>query len=152
MLLGLTDLLAVGRLGEPQSHLSDDQMEVLTDYRLNEPTILFERKPSGSATSNKSRSIILTQRGGTVNVQGTEYTETQSGLLPLKEGTQVLCLLKQVGDKYQIVGWYYGVFEIKNGTIEPLMTQADFAPDYRGRPLQDAEQSMLAALHGATRK
>ena len=148
-LLDSTDVLVVGRLGEPQGYLSDDQMRVFTDYRVNEPVILFERKPRVAPTASMSPSIVLTQRGGTVNVQGTPFTELEAALRPLKAGTQVLCLLKQAGEKYQIVGWYYGVFEIKNGAIEPLMTSGDFAQEYRGRPLKEAEQSMLAVLRAS---
>lgn len=126
--------------------MTDDQAEVLTDYRLTEPVILFNRLSPRVTPGGSSPSIIVTQRGGTVNVQGTMFTESHGALRPLKPGTQVLCLLRQVGDKYQIVGWYYGVFEVDRGRIEPLMSREDFAPEYRGLSLQDAEHSMLAIL------
>jgi hypothetical protein len=145
-LLDTTDMLVLGRVGEPQSHLSDDQMVVFTDYRLNNPDILFERKPPLAETGGPPRSIIVTQRGGTLNIQGIRYTESEEALGPLKPGSEVLCLLKQAGDKYQIVGWYFGVFEIENGVLKPLMSREDFALDYRGKPLRDAVQSMVAVL------
>jgi hypothetical protein len=140
-------MLVLGRLGEPHSYLSDDQMQVLTDYRLNEPNVFFD-STTRVAQGDTPHSIIVTQHGGTINVQGIMYTEAHEALGPLKPGSEVLCLLKRAGAKYQIAGFdgYYGVFEVENGVLKPLMSREDFAPDYRGRPLHDAVQSMLAVL------
>jgi hypothetical protein len=90
----------------------------------------------------------VTQRGGTINVQGIWFTESHDALKPLTAGSEVLCLLKRAGAKYQIAGFngYYGVFAVENGVLKPLMSREDFAPDYRGRPLHDAVQSMVAVL------
>src|SRR6516162_749765 len=73
-LLDETDMLVLGRLGEPHSYLSDDQMEVLTDYRLNEPNVFFD-STTRVAQGDTPHSIIVTQHGGTINVQGIMYTE-----------------------------------------------------------------------------
>jgi hypothetical protein len=147
-LLDTTDMLVLGRLGEPQSYLSDDQMRVFTDYQLNEPDVFFERTPSVAAPVGSPRSIIVTQRGGTINVQGIWFTESHDALKPLKPGSEVLCLLKRAGAKYQITGYVedYGVFAVENDLLKPLYSREDFAPDYRGRPLRDAVQSMVAVL------
>jgi len=137
--------MARGRVGEAQSYLSDDQSEVFTDYRLSDPVILFDRRAE-TATPGLRRPIILTQRGGTILVQGRPFTESHAALLPLKPGTEVLCLLQRSGDKYRIVDWYYGVFEINSGVIKPLASRDDFASEFRGLPVQTVVQSMLALL------
>jgi hypothetical protein len=123
-------------------------MRVFTDYQLNEPDIFFERTPRVAAPGGPPRSIIVTQRGGTINVQGIWFTDSHDALKPLKPEIEVLCLLKRAGAKYQITGYVedYGVFAVENGVLKPLYSREDFAPDYRGRPLHDAVQSMLAVL------
>jgi hypothetical protein len=88
-------MLVRGRLGEPQGYLSDDQTEVFTDYRLNDPVILFERRPQRPTDAGATRTITVTQRGGTVDVHGKMFTDAHDGLRPLKPGIEVLCLLKQ---------------------------------------------------------
>jgi hypothetical protein len=119
-LLDTTDMLVLGRLGEPQSYLSDDQMEVFTDHQLNEPDIFFERQPRVAAPGGPPPSIIVTQRGGTINVQGIWFTESHDALRPLTAGSEVLCLLKRAGAKYQITGFVedYGVFKVENGVLK----------------------------------
>jgi hypothetical protein len=95
-------------------------------------------------------------RRGVKDAAGLSLTINQSvhepALPPLKSGTQVLCLLKHFGDKYQIAGWFYGIFAVESGALQPLMARDDFAPEYRGVLLQDAVQAMLGILRGSASK
>jgi hypothetical protein len=145
-LLERTDLLVTGTLGAPHSYLSNDQTDVLTDYPLIDPIVLFLAKPRVSRTAGVHPPLTLTQKGGTVTVNGVAFTEKQPALEPLQPGSKVLCLLESVGDKNVIVGAFFGIFSIEGGRLNPLMTRPDFAQDYRGVEYDAAVESMLSVL------
>jgi hypothetical protein len=145
-LLDSTDILVTGKLGAGHSYLSKDQTEIFTDFPLENARVLFQRTAATMDRPGSLSGLSVTQRGGTITVDGRAFTQKEGGLLPLQPGGEVLCLLKHVGDKYQIAGRYFGVFAIEDGRLRPLVTREDFAPDYRGRSFQEAVQSMLAVL------
>jgi hypothetical protein len=145
-LLQITDVLVVGTLGNPNSYLSDDKTEVLTDYALTDQAILFEAKPRLSGKPSAPRAVTITQKGGTVVVDGVSFTERQPALEPLKPGSRVLCLLEAVGNKTMIAGSFFGVFSVEAGRLNPLMARPDFAREYRGAEYGSAVDSMLRVL------
>jgi len=151
-LLDSTDVLVTGRVGKGRSYVSDDQTEIFTDFPLEDATVLFQRVAATSNRPGPQPPISVTQRGGTVAVDGHTFTQKEGGLPPLQPGTQVLCLLNHVRAKYQIAGWYWGVFVVEDGKLRPLVTRDDFAPDYRGIALKEAVQSMMAILQKSPAK
>lgn len=150
-LLDQTETLAVGILSNPRSYLSEDETEVLTDYELSDQTILFSAKSNPSPTPAIPRPLTLTQKGGTVVVNGVSFTEKQPALEPLKPGTRVLCLLRSVGNRNMIVGEFFGIFNVQAGLISPLVTRPEFAPEYQNVDYRAAVDSMLRMLRSAGR-
>ena len=145
-LLLSTDMVVIGTIGEPRSYLSEDQLDVLTDYpvmnaRILSPVDVFTaRKPESLAT------VTVTQLGGTLLLGGQTFTQTEAGLAPLSPGIQALLLLKRIGEKYRIAGTYFGVFEIAAGRLRPLVNKRTFALNYRDAPAEQAAAEMVARL------
>src|SRR5262249_2564211 len=86
-LLGTTDVLVTGIVGEPRSYLSDDERDVYTDYPIRSPVFLYQARAASSATPGVLPTITVTQRGGTVMVNGTKFTQKETALPPLQTGT-----------------------------------------------------------------
>jgi hypothetical protein len=145
-LLDETDTVVVGTLGDGRSYLSKDETDVLTDYPLTGHTILFDGKAQVSRRPTMAPQMAVTQKGGTVVVNGVSFTQSEPALEPLKPGTRVLCLLKAVEGKNMIVETFFGIFSVEDGRVNPLMSREDFAPEYRGRDYREAVESMLIVL------
>jgi hypothetical protein len=140
-----TDLVVTGTIGEPRGYLSDDQLDVQTDYPILGAVILFQSQRT-IAKSGVSRDVTVTQLGGTAMVGQTPFTEQQPALGPLPSGRQGLFLLRHVGNKYWIAGTYFGAFDITNGRLMPLTSKPNFAAEYQDVPLSEAVDSMLTIL------
>ena len=129
-LLQATDIIVVGTIGEPVSYLSSDQRDVYTDYPILNSIVLFDAAPSRQTTDQSARAIVVTQVGGTVTVNGAQFTHTETALAPLQSGRRALFLLHRDLDKYFIAGKYYGVFDVTSAAFKPLMSRQDFATEY----------------------
>ena len=114
-LLAQADLIVTGIVGPPRSYLSDDQRDVYTDYLIANPIFRYQSKLSSTPTPGTVPSVVVTQLGGTVTVNGVQYTQLEPALPPLHAGTTALFVLHRVGNKYFIVGRYFGVFAIADG-------------------------------------
>jgi hypothetical protein len=141
-----TETLAAGTLSNPRSYLSDDEAEVLTDYDLADQVTLFTTKSDSFRAPTLPQPLTLTQKGGTVVVNGVSFTEKEPALEPLTPGTRVLCLLKSAGNKNMIVGAFFGIFSVEDGVVKPLTTRTGFAPDYRNVEYGAAVDSMLRVV------
>jgi hypothetical protein len=118
-LLGETERVVRGRVGRPApSYLSDDQMEIYTDYPIDEPLVLYDRDTTNS--SKRSSALTLTLLGGTVTINGLTFTSDHESLQRLQPGSDVLLLLKRVGSRYFIADRYEGAFSIQEGKLVPL--------------------------------
>ena len=144
------DLIVRGIVGTPTSYLSDDERDVYTDYPLSNPVIIHQ---SGVISSRQPGvfMVAVTQLGGTVTIGNLTFTHTTLGLLPLKVNSEGLFFLKRVGDKYHIVGRYFGAFGISDGTVVPLAGREDFAPEYRGVSISEASDNIAAHLQALHR-
>ena len=143
-ILRVTDVAVMGWIGEPHGYLSDDQSSVYTDYPLRDPVYLYP--PELAQTVRDVPPIVVTELGGTVNVNGAVFTEKQSALAPFQPGARGLFLLQRSGTKYIVAKKYYGAFDINGDIFMPLMAREDFVPEYRGIPLSDALQRIASVL------
>lgn len=140
-LLRVTDIIVIGTVGEPRSYLTNDQLEIRTDFSLMDPEVIY-RSTRVPETLGKELPVIATQLGGTAVVSGITFTQKEPALPPLAQTMRGLFLLTRVGDKYLIAGKYFGAFAIRDGTLMPLMSRDDFAQDYRGVNAAEAVESM----------
>lgn len=125
-----TDIIVRGRISiGPRSYLSDDQREVYTDYEIRNPEFLY---PVEDRTSTPSL-VVIKHPGGTVTLNGLNYTYRDDLLPRLPEDTECLLLLKREGQKFRIARRYYGAFSIDDRKLEPLTTDERFASEYRGQ-------------------
>jgi hypothetical protein len=145
-LLRTTDTVVIGTLGEPRSYLFDDQREVFTDYPLTDPTFIFQAHMMGASTPGRMPTVTVTQRGGTLIVNGTKFTQSEPALPPLQSGNRALFLLERAGDKYLIAGNFYGVFEIIDEKLMPLAARTDFAEEFKNITVAAAVDSIMTTL------
>ncbi|HKY21177.1 MAG TPA: hypothetical protein VJM31_08160 [Vicinamibacterales bacterium] len=126
------ELIVRGVIGTPKSYLSDDQMEVLSDYPILNPIVLWSSIVNVTPLPGKAPPLIVTHIGGTVPVLGHTFTMEHTLLPPLVPGTEGIFLLKRKGDKYHIAGTFYGAFKISSDLMVPLIREPEFAKDIRG--------------------
>jgi len=121
-LLAVSDLVVRVIVGPPlTSYLTVDGTDVRTDYRLQVTEVLPSLKPpTVPFQADANGHLTLTQRGGTVVIDGHSATVRHKALAPLTPGTQALMFLVRVGDKYEIAMDYYGVFAVHGETVVPV--------------------------------
>jgi hypothetical protein len=158
-MLEKTDLVVVGTLGEPHSYLSEDQLDVNTDFPVKDATVLYYKYPpsKSQSTDNKPQQVLtVTQLGGTIEIDGKKFTQEEKALPALQPGTKGLFLLQLRGDKYWIAGPskalpFYGAFSITSESkLIPLMASPDFGKDYRNVKVSEGLGRMMKILHSQT--
>jgi len=135
------DLVVRGTVGTPTAYLSDDNMDVYSDYPLIDAVVLHGFTPPSSRPGPQM--IVVTQLGGTIVQGNLKFTQIEDGLPALKPGSEGVFVLKQVGTKYHLVGTFFGAFGISNGILTPLTNRRDFATEYRGVPAAAAIQEIV---------
>jgi hypothetical protein len=131
-LLQATDLIVRGVVGSPRSYLSDDQTEVLTDYSIVDPKVMYQRNELGPR--KESRAVTITLLGGTVEINGLTFTSGHAALPELTPGSEGVFCLKTVGNRNNIALRYFGAFDVRGTQLVPLVRMGGFAPEARGKP------------------
>lgn len=144
-ILGDTDVIVRGLVGEPRSYLSDDQLDVYTDYPLINPVVLYQ-SALVTATKPGMPTVIVTLLGGRIMINGLTFTSTHEALPSLEPGEECLFLLKRIGDRYRVAVTYFGVFRIAGEKLTPLVKISEFASEYRDAPAGQAAAEMVARL------
>ncbi len=139
------DLIVRGVVGEPLVRLSDDLMDVYSDYPIINPVILFPSSATNTDRPGVARSVVVTAIGGTITINGRSFYLEHKELPPLRPGIECLFLLRRKDDTYQISGTYFGVFRIDDDIVTPLTTVHDFANDLRGKTPAEAIRRLLEA-------
>src|SRR5437763_1072447 len=134
-ILADADTLLIGTVGQSRSRLSSDELDIFTDYEIQNPVVLYQRNIASTPTPQLARPIVVTLEGGAVVIGGLTYTETALALPQLAEGMRCVFLLKHVGDTYRVAGRFYGIFSISDGRLAPLTPKQGFAPEYIDAPL-----------------
>ena len=140
-----TDVVVRGTVTQPQSYLSEDQLQVYTDYVIANPTFLYPSTLVVSKTPGV-QTIKVTMIGGTVRINGLTFTSDHAALPLLASGAECLFLLKKVANRYHIAGIYYGVFRIDKERVTPETRQEGFAPEYSGISVTNAASAILERL------
>jgi hypothetical protein len=123
-------------------------MNVYSDYPILDPVFLFPA--DATARPGFVGSVTVTQLGGTVTIQGYQFSMTHNQLPPLKPGTECVLLLQRKGDRYQIAGTFYGAFEVTAGDqLAPLFEDSEFAKEYRGMRVGEATAQLTALRKAA---
>lgn len=144
-LLREADIVVRGIVGEPRSYLSEDKLNVYTDYPLVHPVVLFQRKALTSPTPGQ-HSVTVTQLGGRITVGNLDFTQAEMGLSRLVPGSEGIFILKWNQNKSHIAGTFYGAFGVSNKTVMPLTSKHDFALDYRGAPVDTVLADLTTRL------
>lgn len=139
-----TDVIVRGIVGEPRSYLSDDQFDILTDYPILNPVILYQPVTARSIDpAVRTPTITATLRGGTIKINDLTYTFTALALPSLEPGTEGLFLLKRVGNQFRIASAYYGAFRIADSKLIPLTRKQGFAQEYVGPPAAQVAEKLV---------
>jgi hypothetical protein len=149
-ILRSTEMVVVGRIGDPTSYMAPSHRAIYTDYMLTNATVLYDAHPSEPHDS-ASRPVVVTQLGGTIEIHGVRFTQKESGLTPLEPGHIGLFLLERVQGKNMIARRWYGAFDVTNAHFVPLFTREDFAAEYRALGAADAERAILEQLRQLNR-
>jgi hypothetical protein len=153
-LLQDTDLIVRGVVGTaPRSYLSDDQTEVLTDYSILNPKVMYQRTTVG--LRNDSRVVTVTMLGGTVEINGLTFTSGHAALRELTPGNEGVFCLKAVGNQNRIALTYFGAFDVRSTELVPLVRKSGFAPEARGKAPDAMIDELVARarkLHRGTRR
>ena len=132
LLLANTDLIVRGVVGQPErAYLSDDHIEVYTDYAIQNPMFLYDSSLQRDATPGAMPSARVTVFGGTVTIDGLSYTSVHESLRVLESGSECVFLLKRVGTRYLIALDYVGAFRISGDYLSPLSAEAGLPTRYR---------------------
>lgn len=149
--LATTDMIVRATVGAPRSYLSDDQTLVYTDYPLNNAVVLYATEAATARKPGPTRAVTITQRGGTVTIGESKYTQSEAALAPfVAAGSEYLFLLERRGDKYFPAHTYLGAFLVTEGKVVPLAKKR-FAPEYRREPVSVVMQDLMNRLHKARR-
>ena len=140
-ILAETDLIVRGIVQQPRSYLSDDQMEVFTDYSILNPTVFYQSEKAASVALNM-RGIVATLIGGTITIDGLRFTSTPEALARLEPGSDCLLLLKAHRDRYHVAGAYFGAFRVEAEKIMPLTKKRGFASKYANAPVGQAAKEL----------
>jgi len=138
-----TDVIVRGVVGQPRMYLSDDQMNVLSDYPIANPTVLFD---AGVASSPRpgAPEITVTLVGGEITIAGLVFTQTPGALPGLQPGSDCLLLLTRSNGKLFIAGdRHFGAFEVREGLLVPLTRVQNFGSTYKGLPASTASASIV---------
>jgi hypothetical protein len=149
--LDRTDLIVRGIIGEGHSHLAPDSRNVLTDYEIQHPTILYQATTMAAQKPGATPSLTVTLQGGTIAVNGLTFTSEHAALPSLDPGTDCLLLLRLVDGRYMVAGPYFGAFLVKNASLEPITRKQLFAQEYRGMPAADAIALIVSKANQARR-
>jgi hypothetical protein len=144
LLLGATDALVAGTVGQSSSYLSDDRRDIYTDYELVDPVVYFWAPSLTAEPPLAGASLTITQTGGTVTLSGVEYARPP--LIPLERGTRGLFLLRRVGDKYQFAHQFCAGFRLEADGVTPLTVSIGCAPEYSEMPVAAIVSAMVATL------
>lgn len=144
--LSETELVVRGLVGKGRSYISDDGLDVYTDYDIANPVILYEQRMHEATVPGAPRHVVVTQLGGSVALNGTAFTQTEDGLAPLREGSEGLFLLNNVNGKYHIAKTFFGAFVIKNGVVAPLTRVESFVNEYHGLSADDFTRVVITGL------
>ena len=145
-MLARTALVVRGVAGVPRSHLSDDQMDVLTDVPIIGAVVLFDAAAPAAGPTFPSREVLITQPGGRVIVGGQPFEHRLSRAQPIEPGTDILLLLERSGHRLMPVFTSYGVFALEPTGVRPLVDQPRFAHAYRGASVEDVISDVLRRL------
>src|SRR5579862_3069057 len=94
--LSVTDLLVRGVVGPPESYLSDDQMDVYTDYPIADPVVLYEA-PAVESKTAAVQTVTVTLLGGVITIDGLSFTSKHQALPLLQVSTECMFLLRKIG-------------------------------------------------------
>lgn len=125
-LLSVADVVVRGGIGPARTHLTEDQREIQTDYSVSNPVVLF------SATRTAPSNIVVVLRVGSVTIDGLTFTSENEALPALKEGSEYVLILKQVGDAYEVSGPYLGAFKIEGGIVRLATRKQGFGREFDG--------------------
>ena len=147
-ILAVSDLVVRATVGPYlAAHLTKDGSDVRTDYRLKVAEVLVSpHQPEASVEAQRIDQLILTQRGGTVIIEGHPATVRHVALAPLTPGTDVLMFLVRVGDKYEIAKDYFGAFSVRGDTVTPLAPRVFDEPHRRGLTLAEFRDEIATTL------
>jgi hypothetical protein len=146
LILTLTSVVVRGTVGSSYSYLSKDETEVLTDYPLINPVVLYQ-STGACAPQAGLPSFTVTLLGGTVTINGLSNTSVHEALAPLRPGTEYLFLL-MVDDQNncRVTGKYYGVFDLSNGGLQPTFARKNYASEYRQLSSAQGIEAILSKL------
>jgi hypothetical protein len=147
--LSRTDLIVRGIVGDSSAYLSEDLMDVYTDYELKSPVILYQAEPTPAPTPTAARRIIVTLTGGEIMVGNVKYTQYEEALPILQPGIETLFLLQRVGSRYRPTDVYLGAFAISAAKVLPLTRVGQFAEEYRNAPAAEAIAAIVSQIAAA---
>jgi hypothetical protein len=117
-----SDLVVHGTLHLLRTYLSEDKMELYTDYEVEPLRVLAVRTKVAGSREPGRQPIVVRQWGGRMDIGGVpvEMIDSNLPLLPAEEQA-ILCLrYDSRGSKYEIVG-VAGAFVVEKDAVRPHM-------------------------------
>jgi len=145
-ILSDTDIIVRGVVGTPRSYLTEDQIDIYSDYPVRNAVVLYRAPP---VRSQKLETSMLTVRllGGSITISGLTFTSRHAALPSLESGVEYLLLLRRVaGNQYHIAGNYFGAFSIEDGKLTPSTKKHGFSAEYQGAPVASAQEQMVGRI------
>ena len=118
-----TDLVIRGVIGQAVPSLSDDGRDIYTTYQLVNSQVLFSANVQQLARPGMPAPATLTQKGGSVIIDGFTASVGYDIVPELSLGMDVVALLHEDKGKYWPAA-DYGLFEVRNSLITPLVRRS----------------------------
>jgi hypothetical protein len=140
------DLIVRGKVGKATSRLSVDMREIYTDYEILGASVLYRTNGTSVARPGLAVPMLVTLRGGVVNIGGVEFAQVEEALPGLQPGIECLFLLREIDGHYQPVGMSLGALGVVAGKLRSLSLLGDIAPEYSDVPAADAAVDIVARV------
>jgi hypothetical protein len=132
--LGKAELIVEGSVRPLNTYLSEDKCHLYTDFEVVAPLVISGNLPP-RAIPGPQPSVIVTQFGGTMIIDGVKVTVEDQQLRPFVAGQRVVLLLSRSGSagRYEIAGDAFGAFIAEaDGKVRPFLHEKGVYDDMRG--------------------
>jgi hypothetical protein len=142
-LLRRADVIVRGVVGVPRSYLSDDRQSLFSDYPIQNPVYVYRREEPVFIVPGVPPPLLVTIRGGRIEIGGVLFTESDGSLPRLMPGADVVLVLERTDGKYRPAGGgHLGAFAVVNERLVRLTGRRGFAPEMEGRIAVEAIAEM----------
>jgi hypothetical protein len=139
-------LVVIGKLVNPVSHLTVDERDIYTDYRLQVSSVVTDRASIASAQQiGQLAPLTVRLHGGTIVVNGVPVTIKCTSPTKWRENSELMLFLMRSDDKtkpnnFDPVGAAAGLYEVTQVGLKSLVSGSRVHEELDGAPVDQVVQ------------